>query len=162
MNILWNFIQWLHYLALSLWIGGIVFLSAGVAPSVHSSVASRAVAGQIVGKALKRLNMIELGACAFLIVTCFLAFRFVQNKQGWIWILILLVLLMGAITSFYSFQLAPKMEAIKQSVPTLDTLSAEHPSKVEFNHMHQLYVRLMVVNLILGLVVLYGSVVVFK
>ena len=159
---IWYFIQWLHYLALSLWVGGITFLCAVAAPSVHHSMVSRAVAGQVVAKMLKRLNVIEIACCFLLIVTSVLSFRFIHQKQNGLWYLIVFILSMGLLTAFYSFYLTPKLEAIKEKVPTLDSLSADHPSKVEFNRLHQLYVKLMSLNLVIGLFVLYGSVVVLR
>ena len=68
-QLVWQFLQWIHYLALSLWVGGIVFLSAIAAPSAHQSMASKAVAGEIVGKMLRRFNNIELSCCFILVVT---------------------------------------------------------------------------------------------
>jgi hypothetical protein len=155
-------VQWLHYLALSLWIGGITFLSAAAAPAAHSSMASRAVAGQIVAKILRRLNAIELVCCTLLLVTSLSSFRFVRERQSWLWYLILVILLMGILTCYYRFYLTPRLESIKEEVPTLETLSPEHPSKVEFNKLHRLYVKLMSLNLVLGLMALYGSVVILK
>ena len=161
-NGLWYFIQWFHYLALSLWIGGITFLSAVAAPAAHSSIASRAVAGQIVGKILKRLNRVEIICCLILLATSFLSFRFVRERQHWLCYLILIIVLMGILTLYYAFYLTPRLEAIKANVPTFDSLAPGHASKVEFNRLHKLYVQLMSLNLVLGLGTLYASVVILK
>jgi hypothetical protein len=161
-HLIWSLIQWVHYLALSLWIGGIVFVSAVVAPVAHASMASKALAGQIVGKSLKRLNTIELVCCFFLIATTFLAFRFVSGRPDNLWTLLLVILCMGILTSFYTFYLTPRLEKIKEEVPTFDSLSANHPAKVEFHRWHTIYVWLMMANLILGLGVLYGSIIILK
>jgi uncharacterized membrane protein len=158
----WYFTQWFHYLALSLWIGGITFLSAVAAPAAHRSIASRAVAGQIVGTILKRLNILEILCFLILVTTSFFSFRFIREKQNCLWYLILVILVMGILTLFYSFYLTPKLEAVKASVPTFDSLSPDHAAKIEFNRLHKLYVQLMSLNLVLGLAVLYGSVVVLK
>ena len=158
----WHFIQWCHYLALSLWVGGIALLSGVVAPAVHRSMASRVVAGEIVAKVLRRLNIIEIACCFVLLATSFLSFRFITIQKNILWLMIVMVLLMGGLTGFYSFYLAPQMASIKASVSTLDSLSENHPSKIQFNQMHRLYVILMSLNLILGLVVLYSSVIVLR
>ncbi len=158
----WYFIQWFHYLALSLWIGSITFFSAVAAPSIHRSMTSRALAGELVGTMLRRLNVIEIGCCLFLLATSFLSLRFLRERQSWVWYLILVILLMGLLTSFYTFHLTPKMEAVKEKVPGFDTLAKDHPAKVEFNRLHRLYVQLMSLNLVIGLGVLYFSVVIFK
>jgi hypothetical protein len=158
----WNFIQWVHYLALSLWIGGIAFLSGIAAPAAFRSMASRTVAGEIVGKMLKQLNHLELICVMILLVTCFSAFQFVIDHKNKIWLLISILIFMGMITSFYSFHLSPQMQSLKEGTPTFDSLSKDNPIRAEFNRMHRLYVMLMGLNLLLGAGVLYGSVVVFK
>ncbi len=158
-RLVWDVIQWFHFLSLSLWIGGITFLSAIVAPSVHHSVVSRAVAGEIVGHVLRRLNKLEIFCFLILIATSFLSFRFIQaqNKTS-LWIVIAVILGMGTVTSVYSFRIAPLMATIKENVPTLDTLSEDNPSKMQFKRLHRLYVLMMSGNLILGLCVLYASI----
>ncbi len=158
----WHFIQWIHFLALSVWIGGITFLSSIAAPAAHRSMAAKSVAGQIVGNMLKKFNGAELTACLILIVTSFSALRFIQFKKEGCWVMIGVILLMACIAGFYTFALTPQMDSIKEQTPGLDALSADHSAKVRFNRFHRTYVRLMGLNLMLALGVLYGSVVLFK
>ena len=158
----WHLILWIHYLALSLWIGGIIFLSGVVAPTAHHSMASRALAGEIVSKILKRLNRIELISCSLLLTTSFSSYRFIKTSEQSLCYLILAIGAMGLLTSFYTFYLTPRMESIKETIPTIDAVSSSHASKIEFDRLHRIYVKLMSLNLVLGLFVLYGSVVVLK
>lgn len=158
---IWYFIQWLHYLALALWIGGITFISFA-APAAHGSMASRAVAGEIVGKILKRLNTIELFCFFILTTTIVLSFRFVRERPERLTWLLAVLLVMGLLASFYAFYLTPRMESLKEKIPTFDTLSAGNAAKIEFDRLHKIYVQLMTLNLALGLVLLYGSVVILK
>ncbi|MBI3316889.1 MAG: DUF4149 domain-containing protein [Candidatus Omnitrophica bacterium] len=159
---IWNLIQWVHYLALSLWIGGIVFLACVAAPSIHHSMASRAIAGEIVSKILARLNLIELGCCVILVLTSFSSYPFIQGYHSMIWNLSLAFLFMGAVTAFCTFYLSPRMQSLKQKIPTLDTLSSTHAGKMEFDRLHRMYVKLMSLNLVLGMGALYLSVVIFN
>lgn len=159
---IWNFILWLHYLALALWIGGISFLCLVAAPVVHRSMASRAVAGEIVGKILRRLNLIEFGSCLALLGTTFSSFHFVTGRESLLWNLIFSILFMGFLTAFYSFHLTPRMDSIKEKIPTFDALSSHHAAKIEFDRLHRIYVKLMSLNLALGLMVLYSSVVILR
>lgn len=160
-NGLWHFILWIHYLALSLWIGGITFISLA-APAIHGSMASKAVAGQIVGRILKRLNPVEITCALVLLTTSLCAFRFVRGKEQWLGCLILVITLMGLLSAFYTFHLTPRLESLKEQIPTLEALSPVHAAKIEFDRLHRIYVKLMTLNLALGLVVLYGSVVILK
>lgn len=155
--IIWDWIRWVHYLALALWIGGIFFLSAAVAPSVHSSMAAKAVAGQIVAKTLKRLNTLEIMCSLLLIATLILSRRFVAASVP-LNVLLGLVLLMGILACFYAFILTPKMERLRLT-PGFETQTDDQDMKREFRSLHRLYTRLMAFNLVLGVVVLYGSIV---
>ena len=159
---LWHFIQWIHYLALTFWIGGITFLAGVVAPVIHHSMASRAVAGDIVGKILKRLNRVEIISCFFLLFTTSSALHFVSGRDRGIWYMILMLILMGFLTAFYVFHLTPRMESLKEKIPALEMLSSSHAAKIEFDRLHRIYVKLMCLNLVLGMMVLYGSVVILS
>ena len=157
----WHFLQWLHYLALSLWTGGIVFLAGVTAPVAHRSMASRAVAGEIVSKSLRVLNRIEMVCCMVLIGTTFSSFRFVQMNREWLVALAMAFAFMGTVTCFYSFYLAPRMESMKEN-PAAHSLPEGSAVKTEFDKMHKIYVRLMSLNLVMGLGALYASVVIFQ
>ncbi len=158
----WNFLQWVHYLALVLWAGGITFLAGIAAPAIHRSMASRAVAGEIVGTMLRRFNILEIICALVLLVTSLFARHFIFERKSWLLAIVLMVMTMGILTSVYSFHLTPRMQALKEKIPTLDALSASNPVKLEFDHLHTVYVKLMSFNLVLGLAVLYGSVVIFR
>ena len=158
----WYFIQWAHFLALSLWIGGITSLAGIAAPAAHASMASRAVAGEIVGKILKKLNTVELLACTVLLATSLASFRFVRARENWLGGMMMILIVMGLLTLYYGFHLSPRLESIKERMPTLDSLSSNHAAKIEFDRLHRIYVKLMSLNLVLALGVLYLSVVIFK
>ena len=159
----WQFLQWLHASALSLWIGGIAVISFIVAPSVHRSMASRAIAGEIVGKVLRGFNRVEIVCFLILLATSFASFRFIDpSKKSLLVLGLALILLMGSFAGFYGVYLTSQMDSIKEQTSTLESLSDTHPSKVEFKKLHKLYVLLFFVNLILGLLVLYGTVLLFR
>ena len=159
---MWNFLVWLHYLAIVLWAGGITSLAGIAAPAIQRSMASRAVAGEIVGAMLRRFNVVEIACFLILLVTSLSARSFVFERKSWLWIIMLIIVVMGISTCFYSFHLAPRMHALKEKVPTLEALSENHPVKLEFDHLHKVYVKLMSMNLVFGLAVLYLSVLIFK
>ena len=153
---IWYFILWMHYLALALWIGGMVVVSAVVAPSVHGSMVSKALAGEIIGKVLSRLNSIELLCASILIGTLTSSIHFISTGLS-VSYLLLTVGTMGLITLFYAFHLTPKMKTLREGTLNFYDLSPEHAVKKEFRRLHKLYVNLMSLNLVLGLAVLYAS-----
>lgn len=158
---IWHLIQWIHYTALGLWVGGIFFIGAVMAPSVHNSMASRGVAGQIVGNGLRRFNTIEIFLCVLLLSTVVLSHPFVYGKNRFeLACVFLLILWMGVVTCFCRYYFMPKMQAIRENVPTFDaTEESQSSEKKRFQTLHSLYTWGMRLNLILGLGVLYGSIV---
>ena len=158
----WWFIQWIHYLALTIWIGGIVVFSAVVAPVIHRSMVSKALAGEIAGSILKRLNLVEVFCFLLLIATSFSASVFISGDLKALWYLIFSVMMMGILTAYYAFHLTPRMKSLREKIPALDELLESNPAKVEFDRLHRIYVKLMSLNLVIGLAVLYGSVVFLK
>lgn len=161
LNGAWHFILWMHYLGLSLWVGGIICLAGIAIPTVHHNLPSRALAEEITAKILKRLNFLETICCFMLLFTSFMSFRFVHGHQQEIGYLILTIIFMGLLTFYYSFILMPKLEDLKQRMPVLDN-NAGQAAKAEFDRLHQWYVNLVSLNLALALIVLYVSVAVFK
>lgn len=157
----WRFIEWVHYLFLSLWIGGIVSVSVIAAPAIHRSMISKPLAGEIVREMFKRLNQLELLSFFFLIVTTFVSARFVAEDSK-VWMLVLTILTMGLLSSFYTFYLSARLRAVREGADGFESLPPEHSSKKKFGSLHRLYVRLMSLNLILGMTALYGSVVIFN
>lgn len=157
---LWHMILWLHYLALGIWTGSIIFFATVVASNIHHSIVSKAVAGETVGQILKRLNVLEISCAGVLVFTTLSSFHFVNGgrEQG-LFYLAADIVLMGIMTLFYSCHLTPRMDQIKAKIPTLDVLPDSHAAKGEFNRLHKLYVKLMSLNLALGLLALYLSVV---
>lgn len=159
---LWNLILWIHYLALVLWIGGITFFAAVTAPVIHRSMMAKAVVGDVVSKILKRLNVIEITACLTLIATTLAAYHFSRGHDRELYYLILVEITMGLTALFYAYVLAPRMESLREKIPTLDMLSSGHAAKMEYERLHKIYVRLMSLNLALGMILLYASVAILK
>lgn len=154
----WHLVLCVHFLALSFWTGGIFFMAAIGAPSAYRSMASHAVASQIVGGMLKRLNGIEFMCCFLLLITSFSAFRFVPGAENSIWKLIIGVLLMGGFSLYHALVLMPKLDAAQERIPAM---AQDMPGRARFDTLYKRYVGLMAVNGALGIVLIYQSVVTF-
>ena len=156
----WHFIRYFHYLALSVWIGGIISTVAVSVPAIRGSMASKPVAGQIIGRLLKRLNMIELMCFLFLLATAFSSLRFV-HEQAKVWRLTTAIAAMGGLAFIYAYPLARCLDILKEKIPTLETLPRGHAERIGFDRLYSIQAALMTANLLLGLAVLYGSIGVF-
>src|SRR5262249_11789044 len=111
-----NLLRYLMLLALVVWIGGIIFFSFVVAPTVFSVLPTRALAGAVVNRSLTTLHWMGL-ASGFVFLVCSLLYwkRFHLAH--------LLIAVMMALTAASQFIVTPKMERLRQEMGIIDLLS---------------------------------------
>jgi uncharacterized membrane protein len=138
----------LHFLALGLWVGGLVALAFVVAPTAFH-VAPRETAGLLVGDSLRAFGHLELifGAVAlFSAVIC----QFVGVWGPRVrWPRILALVAMAALSLFYTQSIYPRMAELRPAARA-EAVDA----KGEFDRLHRLSTRVVGANLLLGIVVL--------
>jgi Domain of unknown function (DUF4149) len=138
--------RFLLILALVLWLGGIVFFSFVVAPSLFSLLASPTLAGNVVNHSLEALHYMGL-ACGvvFLAATFLTELRSVRALRG-------LICLMLLCTVISQFGVIPQMHRIRQAVGgSVELLPAQDAGRAAFDHLHQLSVALEATTLLAGL-----------
>lgn len=140
-----TFARFLLLLSLVVWIGGIVFFSFVVAPTVFRVLAAQDVAGTIVGGALGGLHRIGL-TCGLI----FLAATFLGSfKQATV--LRTLVLVMLLCTGFSQFRITPRMQQIRTAVGgPIQALPPQDAGRATFDRLHQTSVILEGVVLLAG------------
>ena len=144
----------LMLLALIVWIGGIIFFVAVLAPVVFSGVLpTRELAGNVVNPSLTRLHwmglvsgMIFLNCSIFYNLSKYTRARFLSP----IHILVLLMLLLTAVSQF---GIAPRMRMLRAEMGVIDNLPQDDARRVEFNRLHQRSTQAEGSVLLLGLVV---------
>jgi uncharacterized membrane protein len=154
----WHLVLWVHFLAIALWTGGIFSVASVAAPAVNRSMASKALAVQILSHMLRRLNFLEFMCFFLLIVTTCSGYRFIPEHTQAVWKILFCILVMGAISVYYTFVLTPKLEILKERIPAL---AQDMPARAEFDRLYRIYVGCLALNEALGLVLLYQSVVIF-
>ncbi len=150
-----SFLRFLLLLCLIVWLGGIVFFGAVLAPTLFTVLPSRNLAGSVVNPTLNSLHWIGL-FCGLIFLACsvlhdYLAkgdFRLVSGRH-------LLVILMLALTAISLFAVTPKMAALRAQIGVIDNVPASDPSRVQFNALHVWSTRLEAAVLLLGLGVTY-------
>jgi uncharacterized membrane protein len=119
-------LKFILLLALIVWLGGIIFFSAVVAPTVFSLLSpidgGRHLPGEIVSQSLGALHWIGL-ICGVVLVISF------STLKRFRVIRLFLVLAMLALTAFSQFGIMPKMAAMRASGTVSGT---------EFARLHQL------------------------
>ncbi len=152
--------RFLQVFALGTWVGSIVFLSFVVAPGAFATLPTRDQAGAVVGMALARLHVLGYVAGAvYLVVTAFRGHSAAALARP----AVLVVVLMLALTLVSQQWVSPRLASLRVEMGsvhgeqgrTMDRTLADHPLRVEFNHLHQLSVLLETCVLLLGVAALF-------
>ncbi len=154
-----NAIRAIKLLALTVWVGGLVFFAFVLAPTVFSpAVVDRThgfvVSGVIVGMALGQLHWIGL-ISGMVFTVCALALR--GRLVKWEGITVACMLLL---TAFSQFSIIPRMQADQRQVGDIDSVSIDHPARVDFERLHNLSERVEGLVLLggIGLIILAAKV----
>jgi hypothetical protein len=158
-----SILRFLQFLALGIWLGGIVFLSFVEAPGVFSILASREQAGSIVGYSLTRLHYI--GIAAAIIYVC-AALALERSSKVLVQPATLLVVLMLVLTLVSEFGVRPRMAVLRAQMDSADTAVAAgsvpasttpDSARGKFDRLHRASVQLEGATLLVGLVALFLS-----
>ena len=164
-------IQFIHLLALSIWVGGIVAIGAIVAPILFRRVKSRRTAGELMGEILRRFDQVTLFCAGALIVTGVIKYFSWENLTPWNLTRYVAILIMTAAGLYSALVISPRLrewlsspsgerapETASASVESVPPKPAEMKKgqipRPDFNQLHHTSVRLMMINLICGVIAL--------
>lgn len=154
--------HFLAYLALGLWLGGLVLFGAILAPLAFrdlpplfpNQAQGIHAAGMIVGGALTRLHWMGLiCGIVFLIVMLISRPHFRTIIPQFV-----LVLAMLVITAYSQFSVIPRMDTARTSVGgNIEAVAPNNPGRVIFDRLHQVSVDLEIAVLACGVVALAAT-----
>ena len=181
-NFYFMVVQFIHLLALSVWVGGIVAIGLIVAPILFRRIKSRRTAGELMGEILRKFDILSLFCIAALIITGIIKYWTWENLTPWNLTRYLAILVMSGgglysalvvspkLRSWMAYQSSPKTAtaareaalrpalALAGSGPAVaqpvEAAEAEENPLPDFNRLHHLSVRLMTLNLICGVIAL--------
>ena len=150
-----NVLRFFLLLALVIWIGGIIYFAAAVAPTVFKVLPTRHLAGAVVTRSLAILHGMGIVCAIVFLVTSMLdsysaraaAYPFAPRH--------LLVYVMLALTVVSQFVVSAKMAALRAAMGEIDLVPVADARRIAFNQLHAWSTRLESGVLILGLVVLF-------
>ena len=138
--------RFLLIFSLVVWIGGIIFFSFVVAPTVFLVLPAQEVAGAIVGSSLGALHRIGLTCGVVFLGATFLG-RFSQAR-----VLRALVVVMLLCTSFSQFRITRELEQVRAAVGgSIQALPPKDAGRAAFDRLHQISVILEGVVLLAGI-----------
>lgn len=154
-------LRYVYVLALAVWLGGMVVLGAIVAPvtfqTLQASVpgTGRLLAGEVFGNTLARFHYVAYGAGVVLLITLGAMALLGPRPRGFaIRVAIAGVMLLVALYS--GLAVLREINAIQVEVGALpSSLPADDARRVRFDELHQLATRLMMFNIVAGVMLMY-------
>jgi hypothetical protein len=150
-----TFLRFLMFLSLTVWVGGIIFLSFVEAPTAFSVVPTRHMAGTVVGHSLSILHWMGLFSGVIFLGSSLLLSSLTTGSAHPLAARHILICLMLLITAISQFGISPKMAALRTQFGDIDTVPATDPGRMQFDSLHVWSVRLEVAVLLMGLVLIY-------
>lgn len=154
-------LRYVYVLALVVWLGGMVMLGAIVAPTTFQvlqasePITGRALAGEVFGSMLARFHYVAYAAGAILLLSLAVMAILGPRPRSFA-IRVALVGAMLLVALYSGFVVLANVDAIQQEVGGLPSrLPAADPRRVRFDELHLLSTRLMMVNIVGALVLLY-------
>ncbi len=129
-------------LSLVVWVGGLVFFAAVVAPTVFKVLPTHELAGSVVTRSLAALHWMGIVSGIVFAVSS-MAYSYATHGAAHPFaVRHLLIYLMLALTLASQFGISPKMQALRASMGTIDNVPHDDPRRVEFNRLHVWSTRL--------------------
>jgi hypothetical protein len=152
-----NILRFFLVLALAVWIGGIVFFGAVVAPTVFSVLPTHDLAGNVVTRSLTMLHLTGIVCGVIYIVASLLHSYLLRGSLHVFALHHVAVVAMIILTMVSQYGVGSRMKRLRQDIGVIDNVSVDDPRRVEFNRLHHWSTRLEGCVLVLGLGVLYGT-----
>ena len=140
--------KWLYLMALIMWLGGVVFFSFVVAPSVFRTF-DAPMGGRIVGAIFP--TYYRLGyVCGATLLVASVVFAAAGSARGWWGASALVAAVMLGATLYAGLVIQPRAAALR---PQIHDTAAPQSVKDEFDRLHRLAVKLNGAVLVCGIVI---------
>jgi uncharacterized membrane protein len=156
-------LRYAYVLALVVWLGGMVILAAIVAPTVfqvlqaRDPVAGRILAGAVFGTALARFHYVAY-ACGTVIVVSLVAMAVLGPRPASFAVRTTLAMVMLAVAVYSGVVVLASVNRLQRDIGmdvSPSSLPATDERRVRFDQLHLLSTRLMMINMVGALVLLY-------
>jgi uncharacterized membrane protein len=123
-------------LALITWIGGIIFFSFVLAPTVFTVLPTVELAGNVVSRSLTSLHWMGLVAGVIFLVASLALHRKSQAHSKLNAATHILVLLMLVLTAISQFVITPRMRVLRHEMRAMENTPYSDERRVEFDRLH--------------------------
>ncbi len=152
-----GFHRFLQLLAMTTWVGGLIFFAFVLAPTAFHVLPSQHEAGLVVGGSLHTFDYVAMGAGAIFLLATGLLFQEAPKRiQGRYEIEFLLALVMVLGTAYIHYNILPAMEADRASAGgDINSVPADNPARAHFDKLHARSEHVESGVLLIGLAVLF-------
>jgi uncharacterized membrane protein len=156
-------LRYVYVLALVVWLGGMVVLGSVVAPAVFQVLQARApetgriLAGAVFGTALDRFHYLAY-ACGGVILITLIIMAVLGPRPAAFAVRTILVSIMLAIALYSGLVVLRSVDDLQRQIGvdvSPSSLPADDERRVRFDRLHLLSTRLMMINMLGALVLLY-------
>lgn len=147
-------VQFVHLLALTLWVGGLVMAGMITAPVLFSRLSSRKLAGEIFGEVVRRFERLILICIVALIGTGIVKYLTWENLTPWNSTRYAAIAVMSVCGIYSAWGLSPRLMALQRQIGEAPGASAATEKEAVFERLHRRSFQCMVISLVCGLIVL--------
>ena len=148
-------LRYLMLLSLVVWLGGLIFFSFVLAPTVFYVLPTRHLAGSVVSRSLTALHWIGIVSGIVFLTTSMLYSRWHAGSAQPLGPRHILLYIMLGLTLISQFGISPRMTTLRASMSETSSAAMDDPVRAKFNALHAWSTRLEGGVLLLGLVLVY-------
>ncbi len=150
-----SLVRYLMLLSLVVWIGGLIFFSFVLAPTVFAVLPTRQLAGSVVSRSLGILHWMGITSGVVFAVASMIDSRTVNGVAEPFALRNLIIYAMIILTLVGMFGIASRMLILREQMNPIDAVPHDDARRVEFNRLHHWSTRVEGTVLVLGLALLY-------
>jgi uncharacterized membrane protein len=150
-----SFLRYLMLLALIVWLGGLIFFSFVLAPTVFAVLPTHQLAGNVVSRSIVALHWMGIVSGLVFLICSMIYSRLSAGELNPFSTSHVLVYFMLALTAISQFKLFPKMDALRTSLGEIDKVPLNDPARMLFDALHVWSTRIEVGVFVLGLILVF-------
>jgi uncharacterized membrane protein len=150
-----SLVRYLMLLSLVIWVGGLIFFSFVLAPTVFAVLPTKQLAGVVVSRSLGIMHWMAITCGVVFAVTSMIDSRMVNGAAEPFAARNLIIYAMIILTLVGMFGIASRMLALREQMNPIDAVPHDDARRVEFNRLHHWSTRVEGSVLVLGLALLY-------
>jgi hypothetical protein len=143
-------LRFVSLFALALWVGGGAAISFFVAPVVFDRAGSRSLAGDIVGRVLRRFDSYALTGGSIALAAAFLERVGTVGASRTLELKLALIVAMLGLALYSRFALLPQIHRLRAQLGDIDSVPREDPRRAAFGRLHGFSVLCLMGEMVLG------------